>query len=74
MNITANELLAELADEFAEPEIPDGAVTIRMLMDKTGKCEQTCARLLKKKVRSGELGVVRVKITDWYYKNGGEID
>lgn len=72
--ITRDGLLAELASEMAEPEVPEGAITVRMLMDKTGKCEQTCSRILKKKVRNGELGVVRIKITDWYYKNGGKIE
>lgn len=68
MNVpTREELLKELADELSEPAIPPNAVTIRMLMDKTGKCEQTCSRLLKRKVKSNELGVIRIGLTDWYY-------
>ena len=62
--------LDQLAAELTEPEIPEGAITVRMLMNKTGKCEQTCSRLLKRKVSEGTSGVIRVKITDWYYPIG----
>jgi hypothetical protein len=69
---TQDELLAELAEELAEPIIPDGAITVRMLMTKTGKCEMLCRRFLEKKVADGLMGVVRNKITKWYYPIGVE--
>ena len=36
-DFTYEDLLNELAAELAEPEIPEGAITVRMLMNKTGK-------------------------------------
>jgi hypothetical protein len=69
---TQDELLEELAEELSEPVIPDGAITVRMLMNKTGKCEMLCRRFLEKKVSDGLMGVVRNKITKWYYPIGVE--
>jgi len=62
-----DELLDKLFQELEEPEIPEGAITVRMLMDKTGRIEKTCRALLDRKVREGKMGVVRVRITNWYY-------
>ncbi len=69
---TREELLNELASEFAEPDIPDGAITVRMLMNKTGKCEVVCRRFLEKKVSDGSMDYVKNKITKWYYPVEGE--
>ena len=59
--------LDQLAEELKEPEIPPGAITVRMLMDKTGRPENTCRALLDRKVRDGKMGVVRVKISNYYF-------
>jgi len=66
-SFTYEELLNELAEELAEPVIPEGAITVRMLMEKTGRIEKTCRSLLDKKVKEGKMGVIKHKITNWYY-------
>ncbi len=67
---TRDELLDELAGELEEPEIPEGAITVKMLMDRTGRIEKKCRTLLDEKVRQGKMGVVKHKVTKWYYPIG----
>jgi hypothetical protein len=68
---TRDELLAELAAELAEPEIPDNGITIKMLMLKTGKPFNTCRNILNRKVYEGLLKVVVIKTVNYYYPKGG---
>jgi hypothetical protein len=69
MNVpTRDELLAELAEELAEPVIPDNAITVKMVLERTpDKVEKTVREHLEKKVRAGLMGCVTVKCTKWYY-------
>jgi hypothetical protein len=65
---TIDELLDELAAELAEPEIPPNAITVKMLMERCpDKIEKTCRTLLEKWVKEGKMGVVKNKITKYYY-------
>lgn len=68
MSRDAEALLAELVAEFTEPEIPDGAVTVKDLVSATGKPTNTCMVRLGKMVSAGILGVVKVKGTNYYYR------
>jgi len=65
--ITADDLLEELARELSEPDIPEGAITVRMLMEKTGRIEKFCRDALDNKVKQGEMAFVKNRITKWYY-------
>jgi len=59
--LTENELLAELAREFALDERLPGDVDVFMLMQATGKSENRCRDILKRKAASGELIAVKVQ-------------
>ena len=60
-------ILAELVKELSQPEIPDGAVTVRMLVKESGKAENTCRKLLERRVRDGTMAFVTVIQTKYYY-------
>jgi hypothetical protein len=65
---TIDELLDELAAELAEPEIPPNAITVKMLMERCpDKIEKACRTFLERKVKEGKMGVVKNKITKYYY-------
>jgi len=68
MTPTRDELLEELARELSEPEIPEGAITVRMLMEKTGRIEKFCREALDNKVKQGEMAFVMNRCTKWYYQ------
>jgi hypothetical protein len=65
---TRDELLDELANEMTEPDIPDGAITVRMLTEKTGRIEKYCRTVLDNKVKQGKMGFVLARNTKWYYQ------
>lgn len=58
--MTENELLDKLARELGLEERQPGDVDTFMLMQATGKSENSCRKLLKGKVASGSLIAVKV--------------
>jgi predicted transcriptional regulator len=60
MNMTENELLAELAGELMIDERLPGDVTVIELSKKTGLCKKRCSDILREKIEKGEL--VRHKV------------
>lgn len=66
---TSEELLAELAEELAGPHIPEGAITVRMLMDKTGMTIWPCRKFLETKVAQGKMkSVSDIHGRRWYFQ------
>ena len=61
------QVLDELTAEIIGPIIPPGAITVRMLMEQSGRIEKVCRALLDKKVREGKMGKILYKITNYYY-------
>ena len=55
MGISENELLEELAQELALPQIQPGDVTVAALSARLGVCMSTAARWLRHKAKTGEL-------------------
>ncbi len=64
---TRDELLDELIAELTEPEIPEGAITVRMLVEQSGRTEKMCRALLNQKVKDGKMDYVTVGYTKFYY-------
>jgi hypothetical protein len=68
MNVpTRDELLDELAEELVGAPVPSNAITVRMLVDKTGLSEKTCREKLDALVKSGKWCVNKQQIPYWYY-------
>jgi len=55
MNMTENDLLRELAAEYAVGELEPGDVTVGDLVKATGLGTRRCALILAEKVEHGEL-------------------
>jgi hypothetical protein len=65
---TRVELLAELANELIEPDIPEGAITVRMLIDECGRSEDVCRALLDRRVKEGKMDVVMISHVKYYWQ------
>ncbi len=68
---TRDELLDELAQELADPEIPEGAITVTMLSKQVDRSIWTIRKFLERKVKAGKMEYVVAKNRErWYYLKG----
>jgi hypothetical protein len=67
---TSDDLLAELAAFLAPP--PEDAITVKMLMERTGCSRYVCRELLEKQLLRGELESRYWDNNKWYWKKEGK--